>query len=100
MGISSQGVKVQELRTSKRFPVRLPIRFLSPETGVGSTDNISAAGCFLRADMHFDADSTIGFLITIPGAYIGLTEDVTVRCQGKVLRCEAQAEGGYEQRAH
>ncbi len=82
---------MDEARTGKRFPVNLPIRMEGSESTsdpVGSTDNISAAGVYLVLDRSMDPGSTIKFEMTIPADAIGAPQDMTVRCQGRVLRSD------------
>ncbi len=82
---------MDEARTGKRFPLHLPIRLEGSTPGskpVGSTDNLSAAGAYLVLDRGFDEGSLVNFEITIPASAIGTAEDVTVRCQGRVVRSD------------
>ena len=82
---------MDESRTGKRFPVNLPIKMEGEEeqsASIGSTDNISAAGVYLVLDRSMDPGSTIKFEMTIPADAIGAPQDMTVRCQGRVLRSD------------
>lgn len=85
---------MEDVRTSKRFPVHLPVRVdgnnaKTADAQVGSTDNISAAGCYLVVDHEYEVGSTMSFEITIPAETIGAAKDMHVRCTGRVMRNEA-----------
>jgi hypothetical protein len=85
---------VDDVRTSKRFPVHLPVRVNGeepndPKAQTGSTDNISAAGCYLVVDREYEIGSTMSFEITIPADLISSPKDMHVRCTGRVMRNEA-----------
>jgi hypothetical protein len=87
---------VDDVRTSKRFPVHLPVRVdgekqAGPEKASGSTDNISAAGCYLVVDHEYEVGSTMSFEITIPADLIGAPKDMHVKCTGRVMRNETVA---------
>ena len=78
-------------RTSKRFPVHLPVRVKGASEAVagaevGSTDNISAAGCYLVVDHAYEVGSEMSFEITIPAEVINAPKDMHVRCTGRVVR--------------
>ncbi len=82
---------MDEARTGKRFPVNLPIRLEGSDAKAepaGSTDNISAAGVYLVLDRGLDPGSVVKFEMTIPAEAIGAPQDMTVRCQGRVLRSD------------
>ncbi len=84
---------MDDSRTGKRFPVQLPIRMEGSDPKsepVGSTDNISAAGVYLVLDRGFDPGSVVKFEMTIPAEAIGAPEDMTVRCQGRVIRTDVK----------
>lgn len=80
---------MEEARTSKRFPVHLPVRLDdSTEVMAGMADNLSAAGAYLILDRELQIGSAINFEIHIPAESVGGTKDVSVRCQGRVMRAE------------
>lgn len=84
-----------DIRTSRRFPVHLPLKVLGEQgTPVGLTENISAAGVYLWMDGGLEVGSSAEFEITIPGETIGAENDVRLRCQGRVVRCDRDSEQG------
>jgi hypothetical protein len=87
---------VSEVRTGKRFEVHLPIKISSPESPdshVGETDNLSAAGVYLSLDSSLEVGSPVEFDITMPASVIGSEKDVRIHCTGRVVRTEAPKEG-------
>jgi len=87
---------VDDTRTSRRFPVHLPLKVLGNQNiPTGTTANISAAGVYLLVDGGLEIGSSIEFEITIPGASIGSGTDVPVHCQGRVVRCDKDQESGH-----
>jgi len=86
---------VKEARTGRRFPVHLPIKLLNssePQSGQEcTTENISAAGVYLRTNEPLEVNSRVEFEITIPGADIGAKQDVILRCVGRVVRTDSQS---------
>jgi len=88
---------VNEARTGKRFPVHLPIKLISSSAArpgqEGTTENISAAGIYLRLDESLEVNSRVEFEITIPAGLIGASADVVVRCIGRVIRADNGSPG-------
>lgn len=83
------------IRTSRRFPVHLPLKVLSDQTiPTGSTANISAAGVYLWVDSPLEVGVSMEFEITIPGETIGASDDVRLHCHGRVVRCDTDQELG------
>jgi hypothetical protein len=86
---------VTDVRTSRRFPVHLPLKVSGEqETAAGSTANISAAGAYLWLDNGLEVGSSAEFDITIPADTIGAANDVRLHCQGRVVRCDGAQEDG------
>jgi hypothetical protein len=86
---------VDDIRTSRRFPVHLPLKVLGEqESPVGQTENISAAGVYLWVDGGLEVGSSTEFEITIPGETVGSEKDVRLHCQGRVVRCDPNLEQG------
>jgi PilZ domain len=80
---------VADIRTSQRFPVHLPLKVLGGQgTGVGLTENISAAGVYLWLDSGLDVGSTVEFEVIVPGEAVGAGSDVRLHCQAQVVRCD------------
>jgi len=86
---------VTDIRTSRRFPVQLPLKVLGgPNVPVGTTANISAAGVYLWIDGGLEIGSSIDFEVTIPRDTIGGEADGHLHCHGRVLRCDADQDHG------
>lgn len=81
---------MEDARTGKRFPIQLPVRVVNGNASgseqVGTTDNLSAAGVYVLADRDFEVGSVVKFEMIIPKDAIGASEDMTVRCEARVLR--------------
>jgi PilZ domain len=79
-----------ESRTGRRFPLNLPIHLREGATAEveGTTTNLSAAGVYIKAEADLEVGSNIEFDITLPAEVIGSEKDVTIRCQGRVVRTE------------
>lgn len=86
---------MDDIRTSRRFPMHLPLKVLGDQKiPPGSTANISAAGVYLWVDGGLEIGSTIEFEITIPGESIASSADVRLHCHGRVVRCDTDQELG------
>ena len=84
-----------DIRTSRRFPVHLPLKVLGPQNlPAGNTENISAAGVYLWVDGELEVGSSIEFEMTIPRDSIAAGDDVRLLCNGRVVRCDPHQEGG------
>jgi hypothetical protein len=89
------GANVADIRTSRRFPVHLPLKVLGNQNQpIGSTENISAAGVYLWVDSPLDIGESIQFEMTIPRDSIAAGNDVRLQCTGRVVRCDPGQEGG------
>ncbi len=76
--------------------MQLPIRIkeeTSAESLDGTTDNLSAAGVYIRANKAFEIGSKVRFEITLPKLVIGAKRDVQIECEGRVVRTENSDEG-------
>lgn len=83
---------MSDARTGRRFPLNLPITIREGESAdqtSGTTQNVSAAGVYIRADAELEVGSQIEFEITLPSDVIGGNHDVRVKCQGRVIRRES-----------
>jgi len=86
---------VSDIRTSRRFPVHLPLKVLSEQKiAAGSTANISAAGAYLWLNKGLEVGSAAEFDITVPAETIGAVGDVHLRCHGRVVRCDNDERDG------
>jgi hypothetical protein len=81
-------VYMQELRSSVRFPIRLPVSVTCEEIEhAAETQDISAGGVLFRMDSAINVGSTISFSIAMPASVLGTPMDVHVNCVGRVVRC-------------
>ncbi len=84
----------EEARTGKRFPLELPIKIHKGETDAkGTTENLSAAGVYIRADASLEVGSPVEFEITLPPEMTGGQENVTIQCKGRVVRADESSGG-------
>jgi hypothetical protein len=82
-----------EKRRTRRFSLQLPIAITRNGTErvlqTGVTKNISSGGILFTADEEPDLGISIEYVITL-----GVTEqNVSLRCIGKVVRCERVGNG-------
>jgi c-di-GMP-binding flagellar brake protein YcgR len=83
---------VQELRSSVRFPIKLPIAVKGSQEAehAAETQDISAGGVLFRVDSNMAIGSQISFSIAMPSSVLGTPTDVLVNCVGRVVRCDAE----------
>ncbi len=77
-----------ERRTAQRFDFQLPLsirRYESASEGYGVTQNLSARGVFFYTDFAMQQDADVEVTLSMPSEII-LSENMRVRCRGKVLR--------------
>jgi PilZ domain len=79
---------MQELRSSVRFPIKLPVS-VSTEGAPheAQTTDISAGGVLFEVDRDMTVGSSVTFRIAMPAAVLGTPKDVVVSCAGRVVRC-------------
>jgi len=82
-----------EKRAIRRFALQLPMTITghsgeSMLTSAESRDVSSHGVCFF-SDSEMEAESPIEFILTLPSE-ITMSEPLSVRCTGKVLRVERQ----------
>jgi hypothetical protein len=79
---------MQELRSSVRFPIKLPISVRTEQaaTAVAQTSDISAGGVLFMVDRDISVGSPITFRIAMPSDVLGTPNDVLVNCVGRVVR--------------
>ncbi len=79
---------MDELRSSVRFPLKLPVEVRAETNGVsGETEDISAGGVLFYMDTELEIGSMIDFSISMPANVLGTATDVVVKCTGRVVRC-------------
>ena len=80
-----------EQRKSKRFELRLPMELVRAGAAslgkAGETRNLSSSGVLFDADAPVAIGDPVEYLITLPAANPG-TQEVRLRCMGKVIRQE------------
>jgi hypothetical protein len=82
-----------ELRTSVRFPLRLPIAITSSgEEHLAETHDISSGGVLFHLASEMKVGSPIEFRISMPAAVLGASTDVLVTGLGRVVRCGVDGE--------
>ena len=82
---------MSETRTGKRFDLKLPISIEASDAAKkldGITDNVSAAGVYLRANTQLKVGSKVSFEILLPREMTGGKSDVKLQCRGTVVRTE------------
>jgi hypothetical protein len=80
--------KFSEMRSTVRFPLKLPIAVKTEsEQHSAETENISAGGVLFQVDADMSVGSTIEFTISMPADVLGAPTDVMVNCVGRVVRC-------------
>jgi hypothetical protein len=91
--VPGMDVEVQqaEKRATRRFALRLPVSVNSVGEGGASltaqTRDVSARGICFYLDAPMSTGSAIEFTLTLPPE-ITLTENIRVRCKGKVVRVD------------
>ena len=75
------------MRTSVRFPLRLPVEIKSgAEFHPAETRDISCGGALFQLDAAIKVGSSIEFNIAMPAEVLGTGCDVKVHCVGRVVR--------------
>ena len=78
---------MDELRSSVRFPLKLPVEVRADQSVTGQTEDISAGGVLFYMDAALEIGSMIEFTISMPASILGTATDVIVKCTGRVVRC-------------
>jgi hypothetical protein len=82
-----------ELRTSVRFPLKLPIAITtSGEEHQAETQDISSGGVLFHLESEMTVGSPLQFRISMPAAVLGASTDVLVTGLGRVVRCSVEGE--------
>jgi hypothetical protein len=80
-----------EQRGTRRIALTLPVavRFADSESPemAAQTKDVSARGIYFYMDSHPQAGSRLEFTLTLPPE-ITLTEEIRVRCVGRIVRVE------------
>ena len=82
---------MRDARTSKRFPLELPVEVkeaTAERSQEAVTSNMSAAGVYIRTQQHLEVGAPVEFDITLPAEAISAANDVKVHCSGHVVRVD------------
>jgi hypothetical protein len=79
--------QIEEMRSSVRFPLQLPVEIKADDQShQAETRDISAGGVLFQMDTPLKAGSAIEFRIAMPAEVLGTASDVKVHCVGRVVR--------------
>jgi hypothetical protein len=88
-----------EKRAIQRFSLQLPVTVTTTSgeevQASAQTKDVSSHGICFVCDSAMDADSEIEFTVTLP-AEVTMTEPISVRCHGKVVRVDGESGGAFE----
>ena len=86
-----------ERRGEQRFPLRLPVVVRAIHGSIREeaslTRDVSARGAFFYLDTRLAEGTPVEMVLTLP-AEITLTENIRVRCKGKIVRVVRPINGG------
>jgi putative lipoic acid-binding regulatory protein len=92
---SSTALATDQVRTAVRFPMKLPLKVMTPNGNINAvTENISANGILFTAETLPPVDSRIEFTIQMPAEVMGTQEDLLIQCIGRVVRHQWQGDEG------
>ncbi len=78
----------REMRCAVRFPLSLPVvLFIGQEALKAVTRDVSASGVLFELDRPLSVGQNLCFSMRMPGVVLGTSQDVLVRCHGRVVRC-------------
>jgi hypothetical protein len=85
-----------EQRSTRRIALTLPVAVRMTDSDApemsAHTKDVSARGIYFYMDSHPQAGSRLEFTLTLPPE-ITLTEEIRVKCVGRVVRVESQTPG-------
>ena len=88
----------QEKRAIRRFPLHLPVKLaggaLPEQPGSTETKDVSSHGVSFSCESELAIDTPIEFTLVLP-TEVTMTEPISVRCLGKVVRVQPQPNGSY-----
>jgi hypothetical protein len=77
------------MRTSVRFPLHMEITISTTEREYKAvTEDVSASGICFSAEELPPVDAPVEFVMTMPASVMGGSEDVRLRCVGRIVRHE------------
>lgn len=78
----------QEVRCAVRFPLVLAVMVSTDEGDfVANTQNVSASGVLFEMAHSIQTGTPVRFSLRMPGSVLGMSHDVLVQCNGRVVRC-------------
>jgi hypothetical protein len=93
-----EDMSAQEKRAMRRFALQLPVTVTAASgeqvESTAKTRDVSSHGICFYCDSAMERDSPIEFTLTLP-TEITMTEPISVRCQGKVVRVEGNESGKF-----
>lgn len=88
-----------EKRAIRRFALQLPVTVTGASgeevAASAQTKDVSSHGICFICDSAMDTNSEIDFTVTLP-AEVTMTEPISVRCHGKVIRVEGDSDGTFQ----
>jgi hypothetical protein len=95
--LSMENVASQEKRAIQRFALQLPVTVTgaagAPVQAEATTRDVSSHGICFYCDSSMERESVIEFTVTLP-TEVTMTEPISVRCLGKVVRVEDKKDDG------
>lgn len=92
-----EDVAAKEKRAMRRFALQLPVTVTATSgekiDATAETRDVSSNGICFYCDSAMERESAIEFVLTLP-AEITMTEALSVRCRGTVVRVEGREAGG------
>jgi len=82
---------LSDRREARRFAMNLGQDASGPELKANTRD-VSYRGLYFHSDARFDNGSEIDFILTLPQQIIS-AGDVNIRCHGRIVRVESEANG-------
>jgi hypothetical protein len=89
-------VEVQDKRSIRRFALQLPVTITAKSgeqlQATAESRDVSSHGICFYCNAEMERDSMIEFTVTLP-TEVTMTEPISVRCSGTVVRVEEQVDG-------
>jgi PilZ domain len=88
----------EEKRAIRRFVLELPVTVTASSgeqiQATAKTRDVSSHGICFYCDASMEPESVIEFTLTLP-IDVTMTEPISVRCRGKVVRVESKQAGKF-----
>ena len=89
----------QEKRAIRRFALQLPVTVTVASgeevKAEARSRDVSSHGICFFCDSSMERDSEIEFTVTLP-TEVTMTEPISVRCHGKVVRVDGDSKGTFQ----